>query len=336
MSASEAAVIGLDIGTSRIVLARKEGDQYRFYSQLNAFISLPFSKLTANVFQMEKIPHAIADGRIVVYGDASEHFADLLHTETRRPMVEGTLNPAEPDGLAVVRSLVELLAGPVERAGTRVYYSVPAPPLEASEEVAKFHQGALRQMLSECGFIPQSVDEGLAVVYAELADSNYTGIGVSCGAGLSNVCVAYLSVPVASFSIPKAGDYVDAGAAAAAGEVPTRVRILKEQHFNLNGHRDDVLPAKLRQSLRLYYDELIRSLIEGIKQAVAELRLPRLGRPVPLVLAGGSVMPAGFRERFEELLRQSGFPLPVSEVRLASDPLHATAKGALIAALADA
>jgi len=335
MSQEKACVIGLDIGTSRIVLARKDAEEYSFSSELNAFITLPFSKLTHAVFQKENMPHSVADGRILVYGDASEQFADLLHGETRRPMVEGTLNPAEPEAIAVVRALVERLVGPIAKGGIRACYSVPAPALD-SEEGPKFHQAALQQMLAECGITARSIEEGLAVVYAELADSNYTGIGVSCGAGLSNVCLAYLSVPVVSFSLPKAGDHVDAGAAAAASEVATRVRVLKERYFSLNGHRDEALPAKLRQALRVYYDDLIQSLIEAMQKAFAEQRsLPRLNRPLPLVLAGGSVLPAGFRERFEQALRRSDFPFAVSEVRLASDPLHATAKGALVAALAE-
>jgi hypothetical protein len=48
-----------------------------------------------------------------------------------------------------------------------------------------------------------------------------------------------------------------------------------------------------------------------------------------------SAMPKGFRERFEQVLGACEFPIAVSEVRLASNPLEATAKGALIAALAD-
>jgi len=44
-------------------------------------------------------------------------------------------------------------------------------------------------------------------------------------------------------------------------------------------------------------------------------------------------MPKGFRERFEQVLGGGEFPIAVSEVRLASNPLEATAKGALIAAL---
>ncbi len=327
--------LGLDVGTSRIVLARRSGDDYQFDSQLNAFLSLPWSKLTSLVLEKERIPHARSDGQILVFGDASERFADLLHAETRRPMLEGALNPEEPDGLNVVRAIVELLGGPNAKAGSKLCYSVPAPP-PGAPETFKFHQAALAQMLTELGYEVRSLEEGLAVIFAELADSNYTGIGVSLGAGLTNACLAYLSVPVVSFSLPKGGDHIDSRAAAAAGEVATRVRVLKEQYFSLNGHAAESLPAKLRQALRVYYDDLIRSVIQAMGEAFEQQRaLPRLNRPLPLVLAGGTALAPGFREHFERALRESDFPLRVSEVRLAADPLHATAKGALVAALAD-
>jgi hypothetical protein len=60
-----------------------------------------------------------------------------------------------------------------------------------------------------------------------------------------------------------------------------------------------------------------------------------MGKPVPMVLSGGTAMPRGFRDRFEKLLRESEFPLPLSEIRMASTPLNSTAKGALVAALAE-
>jgi hypothetical protein len=46
-------------------------------------------------------------------------------------------------------------------------------------------------------------------------------------------------------------------------------------------------------------------------------------------------MPKGFGERFEKVLRASDFPIELSEIRIAADPLTATAKGALVAALCD-
>jgi len=55
---------------------------------------------------------------------------------------------------------------------------------------------------------------------------------------------------------------------------------------------------------------------------------------VPVVLCGGTAMPKGFAERFTAYLRADDFPVRISEVRMSSDPLNATARGALMAALA--
>ena len=44
-------------------------------------------------------------------------------------------------------------------------------------------------------------------------------------------------------------------------------------------------------------------------------------------------MPKGFLDRFTAALRTRDFPVRISEVRLADDPLNSTARGALMAAL---
>jgi hypothetical protein len=65
-----------------------------------------------------------------------------------------------------------------------------------------------------------------------MENSDYTGICISCGGGLCNVCLAYLSVPVLRFSIPKAGDYIDSSVAKLRGEPVTRIRTIKEESFH--------------------------------------------------------------------------------------------------------
>jgi len=52
-------------------------------------------------------------------------------------------------------------------------------------------------------------------------------------------------------------------------------------------------------------------------------------------LSGGTAMPEGFRDRFEKVLAEAELPFDAADIRLAADPLHASAKGALVAALAD-
>jgi hypothetical protein len=325
------SAIGLDVGTSRIVAAHKHDKDIICETQLNAFVTIPFSKLTEGVLKKERIPHLTRDSEITVYGDESERFANLFHKETRRPMLRGVLNGEEASSLALVREIVKLLTGDQKGHGQKLCFSVPAPPLGADEEV-RSHEAQLIAMLNELGYDSRSISEGLAVIYGEMENSNYTGIGISCGGGLCNVCLAYLSVPVFSFSIPKAGDYIDSSVAKLRGEPATRIRTIKEESFHFNGH----FANKIHQALGASYEDMIQALVAALKDTCSSVEnMPKLRRPVPLVLSGGSAMVPGFRDRFEKTLREIELPVPVSEVRLGSSPMHSTARGALVAALSE-
>jgi hypothetical protein len=336
MSSKESPyVIGLDIGTSRLVAARQNEGEEVYFSQLNAFMAIPWSKLTENSLKREKVPHAVSEGQIVVFGNESARLADLLGQEVRRPMTRGYLNPDEPDSLSQMKeilcsTLAEATSGETKKA--KICFSVPAPPL-GTEENLTYHEATMRQVLGQLGFEDvRSINEGVAVVYSELEDSNYTGVGVSCGGGLCNVALTYMSVPVLSFSVPKGGDFIDASAAGVTGEMANRIRLLKEESFVFNGHFAD----KVQQALTVYYDDMIQAVVNGLKESLSGSRsVPRLSRAVPLVLSGGVALPEGFRERFEKALQAANLPLRCSEVRMAKSPLHTTARGALIAGLSE-
>lgn len=327
--------IGLDVGTSRIVASAKHGDDFQFKSQLNAFVEVPWSKMTEASLKRESVPFVVhgeaTDKSIIVPGNESSRFADLLQVETRRPMNRGVLNPAEPENAVMLKQLVENLIAEDRRAKLPIFYSVPAAPLGAEENLT-YHDATINQIIRELDCEPTPINEGLAVVFSELEDTNYSGIGISFGGGLVNVCLSYLAVPVVSFSVAKAGDYIDSSAATITGELATRIRLAKEESFYINGHFSD----KLHQVLNVYYDEMIRSVVNGLKEAFSNARsMPKIGRPIPMVLSGGSAMPKGFRDRFEKLLKESDFPVSLSEIRMATNPLNSTAKGALVAALAE-
>jgi hypothetical protein len=324
-------VIGLDIGTSRVVAAQRDGDTERFHAQLNAFVTIPHSKLTENSLKREQVPHAVIDGEILIYGNESARMADLLGKEIRRPMTRGVLNANEQQSLAQIAEIVRTTL-PEGSAGAKICFSIPAPSI-GQEENLTYHEATIRQMLEQLGYPDvRSVNEGVAVIYSELEDTNYTGIGVSCGGGLCNVALAYMSVPVMSFSVPKGGDFIDASAAGVTGEMVNRIRLIKEESFRFNGNLAD----KVMQALAVYYDDMIQAVVQGLRSSLTGSRhVPRFGRPVPLVLSGGGVLPQGFRERFEKALQAAALPVPVSEVRLAQDPLNTTARGALVAALSE-
>ena len=324
-------VIGLDVGTSRIVSAQCQGTDILFGTQLNAFTTIPFTKLTEGVLKNERIPYVVHDAEITVYGDESERLANLFHSETRRPMRRGILNSDELGGASMVREIITLVTGEKSGRGQRLCFSVPAAPYGAREGVVT-HQTQMTKMLCDLGYEVRSIPEGLAVVYGEMEPSNYTGIGISCGGGLCNVCLSYLSVPVFSFSIPKAGDYIDSSAGNDRGESATRIRTIKEESFCFNGH----FASKVHQAIAEYYDDMIHALVAAIRDTFSGVQsMPMLTRPVPLVLAGGSVLVSGFRDRFEKMLRETELPVAISEVRVAPNPQHSTARGALVAAMSE-
>ncbi len=323
--------VGLDVGTSRIVTAQRAGDEFRYESQLNAFVTIPYSKITKMVLERERIPHTSTANHIIVHGNESEKFASLLNAEIRRPMTRGVLDAKEPESLRMIREIVTSMLERGNPDQQKLCFSVPAAPLGAEENLT-YHEATIKQVLSEAGFHSKSINEGLAVIYAEMDDSNYTGIGISLGGGLCNVCLAYLSVPVLSFSIPKAGDFIDSSAAAMTGERANQIRLIKEDSFHFNGFFAD----KRQQVINVYYEDMIRSLIGALKEAFERTKsIPKFSRPIPMVLSGGTALPQGFRERFEKIMWEQDFPISVSEIRMAKEPLHATAKGALVYALSE-
>jgi hypothetical protein len=73
-----------------------------------------------------------------------------------------------------------------------------------------------------------------------------------------------------------------------------------------------------------------------LRGALAEQKnLPRIDKPIPIVLSGGTAKPRGFLDKFRQAVERDGFPLEISEIRMAEDPLTATARGCLIAAMYD-
>ncbi len=325
--------IGLDVGTSRIVVARAAGKKYGYESQLNAFFTLPYSRLAESLLDRDSVAHSVSGDEIIVSGDDAEKLAEIFHAETRRPMKEGVLNPQEPHALEVVGSLVAKLLGKAASPGQKVFFSIPAPTggdTGGNPGGIRHHQESIRQILTELGFEPTPVEEGLAVVFGELGASNFSGIGISCGSGLCNVCLAMLSVPVLSFSVPKAGDFIDAQSALVMGDMATRLRVQKEQGFHLNGMNG----SRVNNALTVYYNEVIENLVKSLKEGISSARtLPKMTQAIPLVLAGGTAIPEGFFERFRTALQGSELPVKLSEVRVSAEPLNSTARGLLMAAL---
>jgi hypothetical protein len=226
---------------------------------------------------------------------------------------------------AILQSLV-----PKPRSSNEVLaFSVPAAA-PGRESALTYHEASLRQHFSSLGYKAMAINEGLAVIFSELEQHNFTGIGISCGGGMCNATLAFLSIPSIMVSLPRAGDFIDRSVGDAVGEHATRVKVIKEEGLDLSKAPKD----KLEKALHIYYEDLIEQLVETLRKAISRVeKLPKTDKPLPIVLAGGTARPKGFREMFERTLRARPFPIDVAEVRSASDVFTATARGAHIAAM---
>src|SRR5579883_1245944 len=148
--------VGLDVGTSRIVAARSSEKRYVYESQLNAFLALPYSKLTESLLQRENVFHEVRGQEIVVMGNDAQRFAEVFHVETRRPMQHGVLNPHEPHSLAVMRAIIAKLVGKAAEAGQKCFFSVPAP-VDGADCGIPYHQNAIQQILKELGYEAKAI-----------------------------------------------------------------------------------------------------------------------------------------------------------------------------------
>jgi hypothetical protein len=255
----------------------------------------------------------------------------MFNANTRRTMEQGLLSAKEDEGITVLQSIINTLIEKDPAKGEIICFSVPGPPIDGPNSVV-YHESIIKMYLTSLGYKPVSINEGLATVMSELANDNFTGIGISLGGGMCNVCLAYLSVPVITYSIQKGGDYIDSMVGMSVGEKATTIKSIKEKSFSLNKPPKN----RIETALEIYYLELVHTLLQSLKEMLLKTdKIPKINTAIPIALSGGTVLPAGFKELFEKTLNEIDLPINISEVRIAKDPLNTTAKGAMVMALSE-
>ncbi len=318
----------LDVGTVNICAAATKREGGTVYNiQRNAFLDVRSDTFTKKMLMKLGIDYIVQGSKGYVIGDPAFELANIFERNTRRPMKDGMISPVETEALLIVSLLAAQLLGHPQTVGEPCAFSVPAEPIDADRNVI-YHRGALETVLRKLGYAPKPMYEGHAVVFAELKEQDYTGIGVSCGGGMFNVCVAYKSVPAIAFSTSRGGDWIDNNVATALGMPTSLVCAAKEGGVNLLDPKD-----RVQDAIVIYYRNLIQYTLETIKQQLGSAQnMPIFSNPIELVCAGGTSLIGGFIDVFREEFKRVNFPVEVARIRLAHDPLRSVATGCLQAA----
>jgi len=319
---------GLDVGTANLLAAEQELDNgVKVRSERNAFFEIPAEAANKSMLTRLGVPYATWQDRFYVLGNASFDLANLFGREVRRPMQDGFLAPDEKDAIPMMNFMLERLLGKPQQPGEPLHYCIPATSIDRVNDTV-YHEGVVGGLVAKMGFTPVAINEAHAIVYSELEEQDFTGISVSGGGGMFNVCVAYKSIPALTFSVSRGGDWIDEHVAKVMGITRARATAIKENNINLIEPR-----SREEEAVALYYRSLIEYVLTNLRQRFEMATdVPQFTAPVEVVLAGGTSLAGGFTELFAEELNKVGFPVPIARVRRAEDPFTSVVRGCLIAA----
>jgi len=328
--------VGFDAGTYNLVCChRDEKGNFVHKREVNAFLEIPLEDRF--VFTMMKTAGVPLIERADVgyaLGEAAVNMAyTLTSLELKRPMHQGCVNPKERDAFQILSIMVHSLLEGVKREKEVLFFSVPANALN-EETDAIYHQKILESIFkafkSEGGFSvePHPINEGLALVYAELGKKAYTGIGISFGAGMVNLCFSMFGNPVFKFALVHSGDWIDKMAGKATGDSPTFIN-KEKMKVDLAKSPNGLVERAIQTQYRIMIENTVRGIKEGLTK---ESKQVRADAPVDIVIAGGVSCPHGFGQLFKEVITQAKLPIPIGEIIRPADPLFSVSRGCLIAA----
>jgi hypothetical protein len=333
---------GLDIGTCFLVCASKDPKnpqaEVQVSSVRDAFLDIEAEQSVLNMLKMSNTSFIQEKDSIYIIGEPALSMANMFKREVRRPLSKGIISAGELDAEKVLIILLKSILKDPSVEKEICYYSVPAKPIDRDVDIV-YHEAMFKKIVEALGYKAVSMNEAAAIIYANCEKEGFTALASSFGAGMVNTSLLYQTMVGMSFSISKAGDYIDDSAAKAVGTTATRIMTVKEKGIDLlNPGEGDPKYIREREAIVVYYRNLVNQVINGIKKEFkkdqATIELPA---QIPWIISGGTSKAKNFIEFFRQEFDKvkDSFPIAVSEIRMAQDPLNDVAKGLLIAAMND-
>ncbi|MFQ5503970.1 MAG: hypothetical protein ACE5F1_04130 [Planctomycetota bacterium] len=319
---------GLDIGTANLAAAIQTPDGgVQVTVERNAFLDIKADVYSKNMLTKLKVPYVVHNGKMVVIGQSAFELANIFNRETRRPMRDGLISPSDVDALPMIKLIIEKVLGKPAADGENCYFSVPAESIDSDNNIV-YHQGLFEGMIKKLGYSVKPINEAHAVVFSELADSDFTGIGLSFGGGMVNACVCYKTIPALSFSVARGGDWIDNNVAKVLGINASKATHIKEQGIDIRKPQN-----REEEAVAIYYRNLIHYIMENLgARFLSGTDMPTFPDPVDIVCAGGTSLVGGFIEVFKDEFGKLDFPIPIRDIMRAEEALNSVAKGCLVAA----
>lgn len=331
--------VGVDIGTSNIVVSRqtKDGTFVNRYHR-NMLYQLDISDEANDLLNKSSYLYVKVNNKYFVIGEDALTLVNAIGKgDIIRPMKDGILNPSLKEASELLFYIIKAVVGDPIIPNEPLRYTLPANPIDKDMDNV-FHKMILMGFFKKMGFDPKSVNEAMCVAYdcnpimkSDEGEVPLSGIVVSTGAGMWNIAMSFKGLSVAEFSCTKSGDHLDEEVSKMTGVDKAKVIKAKEKKLNL----DNVdMNDRVMAALSIYYDEMIDRMIQMISKHFANQKSEMDGE-IEIVIAGGTSMVPGFCKRVELALSNSDFPMKVYNVRHSKTPFYSVVQGACVRAQAD-
>lgn len=318
---------GLDIGTMNIISSKANGNSVDSKRIRNVFIDLTSEQV--KMLKLSGNTSYITKGDIVyVLGDDAAAIANIFGRQLKVTMEKGVIAPGSTEAMEILSVMVGEVLGKAPEGGGICTISSPADPVDGNFD-ALYHQSVVESIVSSYGWDVECVSESTAMAFSEGADSQFTGLFISWGAGMTNISLVFQTIETLKFSIARGGCWIDDSAAKVTGRTPSQICAIKEKGIDLMNPigREQEAIAVYTKHLIAY---VIKNFIQQFRKLQGNITLPA---EIPCVIAGGTSYPKGFLQLVQEAInKEKGFPFPVSNVKQASDPLNSVSRGLLVMA----
>ncbi|MBF0253165.1 MAG: hypothetical protein HQL29_05050 [Candidatus Omnitrophica bacterium] len=320
---------GLYIGSSNLVCkSTNDLGEVIINKERNSFLRIRDDANTLELINSMHMKYYQCDNKTFLVGESAFKLANIFERSAQKSMQIGVFNPLEKDSIAILKIILMEVVGKPSVKDEICCFSVPSSPFDACIDLV-YYQGIIERILRELGYTPMPLSEGFAVILSELENSSYTGLAISCSGGMSNICAAFRTINMLSFSITMGGDWIDENAARTLNMPINKITEIKESGMSL-------LKPKTRdeEAIVIYYKHYINYLMEKITQVFSvNNKAPQFEEPINIIFAGSPVLIDGFLEVVKQNMEILKFDFDVNSITLAENPSTSVANGCYLNAV---
>lgn len=301
--------IGLDLGSTQFRSLRRQGQ--RFIGRACPCVMACIADTPAHrlMIARDDLPFLETDRELIILGDAAIAWSERAPVALRPLLEDGRIPADNPLARDILPFYLDAVLPPAIFPEEACAFTVPGELLPEAEGIERTFFSKLIELR---GYRPVPVGQGMAAVLAELADSGFTGIGMSLGATQCEFALVQNGAERARCGIPWGAAEILAGF----------------DHDPLGGMTID----SIEQTERAIGDFLVEILLEaGLRIGQAD-GFRMIGQPLSIVCTGGMVQRPDFERLFQRAWQRAAWPISIRAIRMAPDAAYTIARGCLIQA----